>query len=192
MTALWSLPRQAVIGGQTYALCTDFRRILRIIECLQRRDLPSFLSWQVALRLFYKQPIPPAQQSSAMEYLARFISGGTQPKASRRQLDWQQDAEAIIADVNRVAGKELRQEPYVHWWTFLSYFHSVGEGQLSFLVQLREKLRRGEKLLPHEQEFYRQYPEKVILKQSLTPEEETQKQRLLRLLQEGGTDGSGK
>lgn len=182
MNTLWSLPRQVRLGQELVAFHTDFRDMLQIIEVLQRPRIPLAFRWQVALRLFYKTPIPEPLQMEAMEYLADFLNGGAAPEPGVPQLDWQQDAEAIIADVNRVAGKELRLEKDVHWWTFLSFFHGIGEGQLSFLVGIRSKLRRGEKLLPHEQEYYRLHPGRVRLQTPLTPEEQAEKEQLWKML----------
>jgi len=90
-------------------------------------------------------------------------------------MDWQQDAMEIISDINRVAGREVR-ETDVHWWTFLAWFHAIGEGQLSALVSLRTKLARGEKLSDAEREFYMADPQKVRLAVPDSPE----KQALLR------------
>ena len=67
-------------------------------------------------------------------------------------MDWEQDARAIVADVNKVAGMEIRALTYLHWWTFLSWFHAIGEGQLSTVVSIRDKLRRGKKLEQWEKE----------------------------------------
>ncbi len=185
MTELWSLPREIRLGQERFAFYTDFRDILHIIEVMQRPGIPLAFKWQVALRLFYKTPVPEALQKQAIEYLSRFLNGGAEPDVDTRQIDWQQDAEAIIADVNRVAGRELRQDREVHWWTFLSFFHGIGEGQLSFLVGIRKKLQRGEKLLPHEQEYYSLHPGRVRLKPLLTAEEQKEKERIWQMLKGG-------
>lgn len=179
MNDLWSLPKQAVIGGKSYDLYTDFRDILELMGYLEDEALPVYFRWQIALGLFYRQPVPPEDQAEAMEYLARFLAPGPAPKPGPKRMDWQQDAQAILADVNRVAGKEVRQEAYVHWWTFLSWFHAIGEGQLSYLVALRDKLRRGEKLTAQEAEFYRRNPQRVRLRDSPA---DAQKARLEKLL----------
>jgi len=70
-----------------------------------------------------------------------------------------------VADVNRVAGCEIRRLDFLHWWTFLAWFHSIGEGQLSTLVRIRRKLRQGKKLDEEEAAFYRENPEAVKLAQ---------------------------
>ena len=175
----YELPETAVLAGERYPIRTDFRLILRLLQYMERQDLPLPLRWQVALQTFYERPVPPEAEGEAMEYLANFLSGGRQPERSGpKLLDWQWDAPAIISGVNRAAGTEVRSLPSLHWWTFLSFFHGIGEGQLSLLVGIREKLRKGQKLLPHEQEFYRHNRDWV---QMTRPDPE--KQRLQKLLQ---------
>ena len=184
MLSSWLLPRQAVFGDKTYALQADFRDVLEIIAYLQDPDLPEFIRWQIALALFYEPAVSPEHSHGAMEYLAWFLTGGC-PESDRpgpKLLDWQQDAPAIVSDVNKAAGREIRALPFLHWWTFLSWFHAIGEGQVSTLVALRDKLRRGKKLEGWEKEFYRQHKSRVDMKKKLSPLEMEERQRLEKLL----------
>lgn len=153
----YSLPEVAVLGGQQFPIDTDFRLCLKLLQRLEAPSLPEILRWRIVVAAFYREPVPDALLPEAMQFLAEFLSGGrTAEKPGPKLLDWQLDAPAIIAGVNRVAGMEIRGLPKLHWWTFLSFFHSIGEGQLSLLVGIREKLRRGQKLEAYEQEFYRE------------------------------------
>ena len=152
----YCLPETAEFGGESYGLRTDFRTVLKILQYLDSEEYPTGFRWQVALRVFYDRPVPPQWQQAAVEFLCRFLCGGSEPeKAGPKRRDWTLDAPAIIAGVNQAAGMEVRSLEKLHWWTFLSFFHSMGPGQLSLLVGIREKLRRGEALSPAEQEFYR-------------------------------------
>ncbi len=180
---LWSLPRQAQLGGKGYPFHADYRDILEIFEVFHSSDLPEFLRWQVALALFYEDPIPQELAQQAMEYLADFITAGSTDKPGPRLLDWQHDAPLIISDINRVAGQEVRSMPFVHWWTFLSWFHGIGQGRLSTVVALREKLRRGKKLEDWEREFYRSNKALVDLRPPERAEDLAEKARLEALLQ---------
>ena len=90
----------------------------------------------------------------------------------------------IVADVNKVVGTEIRALPFLHWWTFVSYFNAIGEGQLSTLVSIREKLRKGKKLEKWEQEYYRKNKDKVDLKKRYSAEELAEQERLKKLLGE--------
>lgn len=182
---IWLLPEKTEINGKSYAFHTDFREVLKIIGFLNG-ELPEFIRWQVALRLFYKEPVAEEDEMAALKYLAWFLAGGETPEGQPgpRLLDWEQDASAIVSDINRVAGCEIRALSHVHWWTFLSWFHAIGEGQLSLLVTIRDKRRRGEKLTKAEQEFYRQNKARVELKKAYSAEELAQQARLKKLLGE--------
>lgn len=183
MNSLWQLPVKTVIGGKTYDLRADFRNILEIFGVLEDPALPEVLRWRIAVGLFYEQKIPREELQKAMEYLALFLrGGGDEGKPGPKLLDWQQDADAIIAGVNQAAGQEVRALEFVHWWTFLSWFHAIGQGQLSTIVSIRDKLRRGKKLDNWEKEFYRENRQRIDLKPRLTPQELEEKERLKAML----------
>ena len=180
----WELPVTADIGGKTYTLRTDYREILGIFACLQEERYPEFLRWYMALARFYEEEIPDEDFHEAVAFFCKFVCGGeTESETAGPQLlDWQSDAQMIVSDINKVAGREIRELPYVHWWTFLGWFHSIGEGNLSALVSIREKLRRGKKLEPHEQEYYRRNRERVNGYKKYSAEELAEQERLKRLL----------
>ena len=183
MTGLWQLPVQKNIGTQVFDLRADYRDVLKIFACLEDPDLPEYTRWLVALALFYQQPVIPENRQAAMEYLAWFLRCGDDPgKPGPKLLDWQQDADAIIAGVNKAAGQEIRSLPFVHWWTFLSWFHAIGEGQLSTLVTIRDKLARGKRLEGWEKEFYRENKSRVDLKPRYSQEDLAEQERLKQLL----------
>ena len=180
---LYRLPETVCIGGREYGLHTDFRVILQILQCLEEQELPEILRWRVALGLFYDSPVPPEHRTEAMEYLAQFLRcGQPEGRPGAKLLDWQQDAPAIIAGVNAAAGCEVRSLPQVHWWTFLSWFHAMPPGQLSTVVAIRDKLRRGKQLEPWEKEFYRENKDTVDLKRPESDQDRAEKERLNQLL----------
>lgn len=175
----WQLPTTAVIGGKTYHLHTDYRDILEIFRYLEDESLQELLRWRIALGLFYEEEVPGEDWQAAMEYLAAFLRGGQQEASpGPKLLDWQQDGPLIVADINKTAGQEIRALPFLHWWSFLAYFHAIGEGQLSTVVSIRDKLRRGKKLESWEQEYYRKNKKRVDLPKRYTPAEQAQLERL--------------
>lgn len=180
----WDLPAEACIGGKSYVIHADYRDILEIFSYFEDPDLPEYLRWQIALALFYEGEIPPQHQQEAMEYLASFINCGKVETArpGPKLLDWQQDALTIVADVNKVAGTEVRAIPFLHWWTFMAWFHAIGEGQLSALISIRDKLARGKKLEAWEQEYYRKNKNRVDLKRRYSAQELQEQERLKNLL----------
>lgn len=184
----WTLPTTVTVGGKTYAVHTDYRDILDIIDHLQNTDDNEQERWYIAMALFYEnwRDIPAQNRQEAAERMAEFIAcGKTQGKpGAKREIDWQQDAELIVGGVNKVAGCEVRALPYLHWWTFIAYFMNIGSGPLATVVGIRHKLAKGQKLEKWEQQFYRENKEIVDLRPQLTKEEEAEKQRLLALLGE--------
>ena len=167
----WLLPKTAVFGNKEYKHSTDFRDMLEIIEYLNNPSKPLFVRWQVVMSLFYEEDIPAEHQQEAMQYLSDFIGYGSRGKeTSHKLIDWNQDADAIVGDINKVAGTEIRAVPYLHWWTFLSYFYGIGEGRLSTIVSIRSKKAKGQKLEKWEQEYYRENKSAIDFR---TPESET-------------------
>ena len=72
----WELPKEAVIGGKTYQMHTDYRQILEIFSYLQDVSLPEFIRWQIAVGLFYDEPVPKEDFAEAAEYFCRFVNCG--------------------------------------------------------------------------------------------------------------------
>lgn len=182
---LWSLPTSAVIGGAEYPINADFRDVLEIFRYMDDPDQPEYVRWRIALALFYEGEIPEEHQQEAMEYLAEFIACGEQgSKPTPKLLDWEQDCQTIVADVNKVAGMEIRAMPFLHWWTFMAWFNAIGEGQLSTLVSIRDKLHRGKKLEKWERDYYQKNKSKVDLKKRYSAEELAEQERLKKILGE--------
>lgn len=182
----WELPTRAVVGGKSYEIHADYRDVLEIFSYFENPDLPEYIRWQVALALFFEGEIPKAHQQEAMEYLSLFLTCGKPDKGKweAKLLDWEQDALMIVADVNKVAGQEIRALPFLHWWSFLAWFHAIGEGQLSTVVSIRDKLRRGKALEKWEKDFYRENKDKVDLKKRYSAQELLERERLKKLLGE--------
>lgn len=64
----------------------------------------------------------------------------------------------------------------------MAYFHGIGQGQLSFLVSLREKIRRGKKLEPWEREYYAEHKKQMDIHKPLSSAEQEEQRKLLALL----------
>lgn len=185
----WVLPRSAVIGGADYEINADFRDILDIIAAIQDEQEPERTRTVMALALFYEgfDRMPRGDYPEAIGFLMRFISGGEDedeaaPRA--KTFDWEQDRGLIVADINKVAGCEVRALEFCHWWTFLSWFNAIGEGQLSAVVSIREKRRKGKKLEQWEREFYQENKARVDFKKKYTDEELREQARIKGLLGE--------
>ena len=155
MTAVWTLPMQAALGGRAYRIHSDYRDVLEILRWLDGGAAPELdraERWYVAMRLFYPEfPAMPQQDwPAATDFLADFLAAGRPAPTgpAPRLMDWQQDAPLIAAGIRQAAGQDVRALPYLHWWSFLSAFDAIGDGTFATVVGLRDKLRRGKKLEP--------------------------------------------
>ena len=180
---LWQLPKKVQLKQGEYDLHTDFRDILEVFAYLEDPDLPLSVRWRIALALFYEQPVLPEDRQQAMTYFCSFVTCGRQDPPGPRLFCCQQDAQEILSGVNRVAGQEVRNLPYVHWWTFLGWFHAIEEGAFSTLVGIRSKLAKGLALDPWETVFYRENRHRVNLKSRYSRRELEQQQALQQLLE---------
>jgi len=184
MISCWILPTEAFLCGKRYEIYTDYRDVLEIFSYFSDPELPNYIKWEIALALFYKEEIPRKCRAEAMAFLSEFLCGGKSETQNPgpRLLDWEQDGDLIVADINKTAGQEIRALPYVHWWTFLSWFHAIGDGQLSTVVTIREKLLKGKRLEDWEKTYYREHKQRVELPKRYTKQELQQRQQLERLL----------
>ena len=177
------------MGGRDYPIHADYRDILDIIARLNDREEDERTRVYVALALFYDEfeQMSGEAYREATEQMLRFINGGEEEADSRprpKTIDWEQDRQLIVADINRVAGCEVRSLPFCHWWTFLSWFNGIGEGQLATVVSIREKRRKGKKLSDWEKEFYQEHRRQVDFAKPYTAGERGEQERLKELLGE--------
>ena len=74
----WTLPTTVTVGGKPYAVHTDYRDILDIIDHLQNTDDNEQERWYIAMALFYEnwRDIPAQNRQEAAERMAEFIACG--------------------------------------------------------------------------------------------------------------------
>ncbi len=191
-----SLPETLTVGIEDYSIRTDYRNVLQVFEAFQDPELTREEKWIVAVYLLFKNfscdnDVLQATQNGfdlgeAMKQISWFISSG-QPEKQIVEFpvyDWVKDEQIIFSSVNKVAGGEIRELEYLHWWTFLGYFNEVGEGTFSFIVGIRHKLNHGKKLEKHEKEFLSHNKELVLMKKPKTKEEQKQEDAYNALLDE--------
>lgn len=176
MTDLWQLPREAVLGGVRYPIRWRWQDAMAVLRILDGEGEP-WQRWFRAIDRFYEGRVPTEQLGAAARFLSDFLTAGQPARPGPKLLDWDADAMELISDINRVAGLEVRNTD-AHWWTFLGWFHAIGEGQLSALVTVRRKLLRGERLTESEQLFYRQNRERIRLRAPDTEEKRALEARL--------------
>lgn len=182
----WNLPYTVEWNGVSRSVATDYRDILEIIGYLTDENLSAQERVYIALGLFYDDfaILEKPDYPEAYERMCWFIACGEEDDGGRgiKLIDWEQDERMIVADINKVAGCEVRSVPYLHWWTFIGYFNSIGDGQLSTVVSIRNKLKRGKKLEKWERDYYNEHKKSVDIKPKYTAEEKAEMERLKEML----------
>ena len=187
MTA-YELPTSLNICGVDFSIRTDFRAILDILISQNDPELNDYGKKQVILKILYEdwQNIPPECLEEACVKACEFIDCGQAEedsgKPKPRLMDWEQDGDMIVPAVNKVAGKEIRAVPYMHWWTFFGYFMESGECLFNTVVGIRSKKTKGERLDKWEKKFYQENKNIIDIKTRLSEEEQAYKDKLNEML----------
>lgn len=157
---MYELPTALDVCGAVYEIRSDYRAVLDICVALNDPELEEQEKTSTMLSVFYPafSDMPPEHYQQAVKACLWFIGGGapeTEQKKQPRLLDWEQDFRHIVAPVNRVLGREIRADKYLHWWTFLSAYMEIGECLFSQIVRIRERKATGKRLDKSDQEWYR-------------------------------------
>ena len=167
---MYTLPTSVEVNGASFGIRNkgDFRMVLDCFKALNDDTLSQQEKTICSLLIFYEDfnSISDVYGCNCLNELVNemmlFFNGGesnTGRAESHKLIDWDKDANLICSAVNKVAGKEIRSEEYIHWWTFLSYYMAIGECSLSFIVSIRDKVAKGKKLEKHEKQFRQENPQ---------------------------------
>lgn len=171
---MYELPTEIVIGGVQYGIRNrgDYRVILDIFSVLEDPELEPNERTISALIIFYEDlndvedVYRLTNLEEAVSKMYDFFSGEDSKKSSmkthRKLIDWEGDESIIVSAINHVANTEIRALPYLHWWTFLSYYMAVGESTLSTVVSIRDKTAKGKKLEKWERQYKMDNPQYFI------------------------------
>ena len=170
------LPTSLKIGKEEIPIRYDMHTALLIFDAANNDELSETGKLKVMLECLYKNEIDYNDVEFLGEAIQKaiwFLNGGKIYKSSSKKvIDWQQDEQIIFSAVNKVAGKEIRNQKNLHWWTFLGYFTEVGECLLSTIISIRQKKNIGKKLERSEEEFYKRNRDIIDLKQKYTLDEQ--------------------
>lgn len=176
---MYGLPTKVTIDGLDFNIRDrgDFRMVLDCFNALQDVELSEDYRVLASLLIFYNelndldslQKYEP-QINDLVKEMYRFINGGedNSPGAERdvSLVDWEQDSQLVCAAINNVAHTEIRAVEYVHWWTFLGYYMSIGQSVLSTVVSIRDKIAHHKKLEDWEKEFKKNNPKYFVWRQT--------------------------
>lgn len=161
----YDLPTSLTIGGVGYPIRSNWRAIIDILIACNDPDLDDQAQTMVMLQILYPdwRKIPPQHVEEAIRKGVEFIDCGHKEdsKPKPKMIDWEQDSSIIIPEVNKVASLEIRQNPGIHWWTFLGWFMGIGDGLLANVLHIRQKRQKGQKLEKWEETYYRENKELI-------------------------------
>lgn len=166
---MYELPTEITIGGRQYGIRNrgDYRVVLDAFSALEDAELNQSERIISALIIFYEDlndiedVFELSDMETAVKEMYRFFNcfAPETVKKAKKLIDWEQDSNLISSAVNKVSGVEIRTEPYIHWWTFVSYYMAIGDCVLSTVVSIREKTLTGAKLEKWERDYIHDNPQ---------------------------------
>lgn len=169
------LPKSLEVGGRSYEIRTDFRVALIIFIAYNDPNLTQQDKAANCLDCLYKEI--PDDIEEALNKASWFLDGGSNVKLKEipvKIIDWEQDESLLFPEINKVAGTEVRLLDYLHWWTFLGYLSTMGEGLYPQIINIRQKRAKSKKLEKWEIEFFNSHKELVVIHEKLTKEEQAE------------------
>lgn len=169
---MYEIPTTITVQDTTYHIRNDgdYRVILECFVALNDVELSEVERIFACMVIFCDEIDIDDIFTFDEEYLNEFVTkmfaffncgepDGVGANVKRKVIDWEQDQQIICAGINKVAGTEVRALTYLHWWTFMGYFCSIGESTLSTVVSIRDKILKGKKLEKYEKEFRQDNPQ---------------------------------
>lgn len=169
---MYELPVSITVNNRDYQIRNngDYRMVLDCFQVLNDIELSETERIIAFLIIFYEDfndvesvlSLDEDTMSELIDNAFSFFNCGQKnapAETNYKTIDWEGDAQLISSAVNNVAGREIRAESYLHWWTFMGYFNAVGESALSTVVGIRSKIAKGKKLEKYEQEFRSENPQ---------------------------------
>jgi len=181
---MYDLPTSIFIEDKEFKIrkAGDFRVVLDCFSALNDIEMGENYRILASLIIFYEdideETIVDIDEDTLIKLTQEmflFFNYGQEDNSNtpeKRLIDWNKDAQMIMSAINKVAGKEVRLEKYVHWWTFLGYYMAIGESVLSTVVSIRNKILSGEKLEKWEQKYRQENPNLFIWNSKSIEEQE--------------------
>jgi hypothetical protein len=186
---MYELPTSVEVGGKNHPIRKDgdYRMILDCMVALDDDELEEKERILSSIAIFYEEiqsiedifkVFEQSEIKEATEKMFEFIQCGEDQsdgyKSNIKLVDWEQDEKIICSAINKVAECEIRLQPYIHWWTFISYYMGVGESVLSTVIAIRDKIARGKKLEKWETKFKNDNPNYFKWKKDIKAQKEAE------------------
>ena len=171
-------PTEIYIDDTCYKIRYDMWSILDIIKCFNDYELNNEEKSIVSLDIFYYDISKINNYEKAIEKMNWFIDCGNEPNSKSKGtpyklMDWEQDFDLIKPPVNRILGYDIGDKN-IHWWTFMSAYmeiFSIENNLYRNVIDIRQKIKKGEKLEKYERKFYNENRDIIELKNKLTPQQ---------------------
>lgn len=167
---MYELPTSITVNGIQHPIRNqgDYRMVLDCFTALNDETISKNERIVACLCIFLEEitdisqiyELPDLEKVS--KEVMKFLNCGSDDNEKQqpfRVIDWEKDETLICSAINKIAGKEIRTEPYIHWWTFMGYYVAIGESALATVVSIRYKKARNEKLEKHERKFINDNPQ---------------------------------
>ena len=170
---MYTLPTTVKIRDNDFKIRNkgDFRMVLDCFNALQDNNLSQQERVISSLIIFYDDVHSyedlcvlfkdDEDLKLAIEKMYEFFNCNQKEvgaKQNYKLIDWDNDSQIICSAINNVANIEIRSLEYLHWWTFMGYYISIGESVLSTVVGIRHKIATGKKLEKYEKDFRKDNP----------------------------------
>lgn len=171
---MYEIPTTVEVNEQSFAIRNkgDFRMVLDCFVALNDTELNEDERVCSALIIFYDgfEGLDDLNKfggniEEAIKKMYWFFNCGREDNFGQdmpKLLDWEKDEQLVASAINKVAGKEIRLESYLHWWTFIAYYVAVGNSALATVVGIRYKIVHQNKLDKWEQRFRRENPQYFV------------------------------
>lgn len=174
---MYDLPKSLTVCGSEYEIRSDYRAVLDICTALSDHELDEQEKALVALDIMYPgfSDMPYEHYQEAVRQCFWFINCGSeenQTQPAPKLVDWEHDFKYIVSPINRVVGQEIRDIPYLHWWSFISAYYEIGDCTFAQIIRIRDRKARGKPLDKMDQEWYSRNRALVDLPTGYTKAEE--------------------
>lgn len=178
-------PTDLFFDNKLYKIRYDMWSILDIIKCFNDYDLKKEEKMIISLDIFYYDVNKIRDFETAINKMNWFIDCGQEKSkkdigTKKKTMDWEQDFHMIKAPVNRILGYDIGQRN-IHWWTFMSAYMEIFSNEnclFANVINIRQKLNKGEKLEKYEKKFYYENKDIIELKNKYTPEQLEEAKRI--------------
>ena len=182
----WELPTSISVNNTEYAIRTDYRAVMDLLTAFSDKEMlgeseeeTNIIRALLVLNILFIDEVKPEDQNEAIKKAIEFIDMGIESSRDVKKptlMDWEQDAPLIIPAINKVLGREIRADKYMHWWTFLSAYMEIGECSFTHIINIRDKKAKGKKLEKWELEYIQEHKDIVLLREKLTENEQLERE----------------